>query len=153
MTTAYVHAAANLTTENYRCEGSYDLGAPGFRPFFAVYCEDVELPALPVEATLLDASMRSARHMGTLSWSGKYGREMNRCDHCGASFRYGSVLHHLPTDTHIHVGETCLANRFERATADFQRMRHVLRWPEPSLPVTSTGKLLRPRSAPRTSSR
>lgn len=30
-----------------------------------------------------------------------------------------------------------------RRLADFQRMRHVLRWPEPSLPVTSTGKLLR----------
>ena len=30
-----------------------------------------------------------------------------------------------------------------RHLADFQQMRHVLRWPEPSLPVTSTGKLLR----------
>ncbi len=30
-----------------------------------------------------------------------------------------------------------------RALADFQQIRHVLRWPEPSLPYTSTGKLLR----------
>lgn len=30
-----------------------------------------------------------------------------------------------------------------RHLADFQQMRHVLRWPDPSLPFTSTGKLLR----------
>jgi len=33
-----------------------------------------------------------------------------------------------------------LANRF---LADFQQIRRVLRWPEPSFPFTSTGKLLR----------
>ncbi|MGA8938718.1 MAG: AMP-binding protein [Acidobacteriaceae bacterium] len=30
-----------------------------------------------------------------------------------------------------------------RSLADFQQIRHVLRWPEPSFPFTSTGKLLR----------
>ena len=30
-----------------------------------------------------------------------------------------------------------------RSLADFQQIRHALRWPEPSLPFTSTGKLLR----------
>jgi long-chain acyl-CoA synthetase len=30
-----------------------------------------------------------------------------------------------------------------RSLANFQQIRHVLRWPEPSLPFTSTGKLLR----------
>ncbi len=30
-----------------------------------------------------------------------------------------------------------------RSLADFQQIRRVLRWPEPSLPFTSTGKLLR----------
>jgi long-chain acyl-CoA synthetase len=40
-----------------------------------------------------------------------------------------------------HLRQTLeLANR---SLANFQQIRHVLRWPEPSLPFTSTGKLLR----------
>jgi long-chain acyl-CoA synthetase len=42
--------------------------------------------------------------------------------------------------------ETDLRDALEQANrslADFQQIRHVLRWPEPSLPFTSTGKLLR----------
>jgi len=34
-------------------------------------------------------------------------------------------------------------DRANRSLADFQQIRHVLHWPEPSLPFTSTGKLLR----------
>ncbi len=44
------------------------------------------------------------------------------------------------------AGTTDLRPALEAANqslADFQHIRHVLRWPEPSLPFTSTGKLLR----------
>jgi long-chain acyl-CoA synthetase len=46
----------------------------------------------------------------------------------------------------VEGSETDLRNALEQANrslADFQQIRHVLRWPEPSLPFTSTGKLLR----------
>jgi long-chain acyl-CoA synthetase len=46
----------------------------------------------------------------------------------------------------VDGSETDLRNALDQANrslADFQQIRHVLRWPEPSLPFTSTGKLLR----------
>lgn len=50
-------------------------------------------------------------------------RGHNQCHHCGAHLRYVAWLRHVPTGYTICVGETCLENRFERATADFQRLR------------------------------
>jgi hypothetical protein len=50
-------------------------------------------------------------------------RGLSQCHHCGAHIRYGAILLHKPTETYIAVGETCLENRFERATAEFQRLR------------------------------
>ena len=46
-----------------------------------------------------------------------------QCSHCGAHLNYYAIMAHRPTKTLIHVGETCLANRFDRATNDFQAMR------------------------------
>jgi long-chain acyl-CoA synthetase len=40
-----------------------------------------------------------------------------------------------------HMRQTLV--QANRSLANFQQIRHVLRWPEPSLPFTSTGKLLR----------
>jgi long-chain acyl-CoA synthetase len=42
-------------------------------------------------------------------------------------------------DAHLHLA----LEQANRSLATFQQIRHVLRWPEPSLPFTSTGKLLR----------
>jgi hypothetical protein len=50
-------------------------------------------------------------------------RGNSQCHHCGAHIRYAAYLRYLPTGRTIVVGETCLDNRFERATADFQRLR------------------------------
>jgi hypothetical protein len=50
-------------------------------------------------------------------------RGTHQCHHCGAHIRYAAFLQHMPTGKMIVVGETCLDNRFDRATADFQRMR------------------------------
>lgn len=47
----------------------------------------------------------------------------SQCSHCGQKINYYAVLKHLPTHTLIHVGETCLDNRFGRATAEFQKLR------------------------------
>lgn len=62
--------------------------------------------------------LATAGHVG-----GNYATK-GTCDHCGARFRYTAVLRHLPTDTYIAVGETCLDNRFSLATkADFDALR------------------------------
>lgn len=50
-------------------------------------------------------------------------RGMNQCHHCGAHLRYVAVMEHTPTGDYIAIGETCLENRFERATKDFQALR------------------------------
>jgi hypothetical protein len=50
-------------------------------------------------------------------------RDDGRCDHCGANIRYRAVLRYRPNGQHIQVGETCLENRFGRATEDFQALR------------------------------
>jgi long-chain acyl-CoA synthetase len=47
----------------------------------------------------------------------------------------------LSDNDDAHLRETL--EQANRALAGFQQIRHVLRWPEPSLPFTSTGKLLR----------
>lgn len=51
------------------------------------------------------------------------GAESGRCTHCGANIRYHALLRHTPTGETIYVGETCLANRFERASSDFHQLR------------------------------
>lgn len=51
------------------------------------------------------------------------GRGTDQCHHCGTRINYFAVLKHLPTGDAIVIGETCLDNRFERATADFQALR------------------------------
>lgn len=50
-------------------------------------------------------------------------RDTHQCHHCGAHIRYGAFLKHRPTGRTICVGETCLDNRFGRATADFHKLR------------------------------
>lgn len=92
-----VHRPATLVTEDYEYVGCYDLGDSETPPTFYV----------PTG----------------LNYIGEYG--FGRCDHCGASLRYGAVLVHTPSGPRaaISVGETCLGNRFERATSDFHATR------------------------------
>jgi hypothetical protein len=47
----------------------------------------------------------------------------HHCSHCGSFLVYYAVLAHRPSKTMIHVGETCLDNRFELATSEFHRLR------------------------------
>jgi hypothetical protein len=47
-----------------------------------------------------------------------------QCDHCGAHIRYEALMLHRPTNTLITIGEQCLDERFELATAaDFRALR------------------------------
>lgn len=46
-----------------------------------------------------------------------------QCSHCGTRINYYAVLRHLPSKTLIHVGETCLDNRFELASEEFHELR------------------------------
>jgi hypothetical protein len=79
------------------------------------YCYDMEQPNEP--ATLILDALR------TEGWTFADVHGHGQCDHCGARIRYVAVLKHKPSHKLIQVGETCLANRFERATAEFHALR------------------------------
>lgn len=93
------HNAVNLITENYEYVNGFDNQQPGW--LMSDYAMEI---SSKVRATNRD-------------------RGMSQCHHCGARIRYVAVLEHTPTGDYIAVGETCLQNRFDRATADFQKLR------------------------------
>lgn len=69
--------------------------------------------------------MRRRAEAAALVRTSELHRGLSQCHHCGAHIRWTAVLKHLPTGTHIAVGEQCLDNRFEQATAEFHRLRKV----------------------------
>lgn len=99
------HRPASLVTEDYEYMWSGD-NTPEFGPGWAMQGGDYAL----------ELSRRLAR-------TDRLGRLTHQCHHCGAHLRYFAILEHKPTGDLIAVGETCLDNRFDRATADFQKMR------------------------------
>lgn len=94
------HNAVNLVTENYDYLGSLDWQESS-----------------PARMALINAVIVTPGR----KWAGVHGS--GQCDHCGARLRYAALMLHRPSDTVLEVGETCLENRFDRATADFQRLR------------------------------
>lgn len=105
MTRTDVHAPKNLVTEDYEfvfCEVNYLEDVPGW------------------VLRRGDWGMEMARWIGRTD---KLGRSTNQCHHCGTRINYFAVLKHIPTGDAIVVGETCLENRFERATAEFHKLR------------------------------
>lgn len=96
-----VHSPLNLVTEDYEYLWSFDSQAPGF--------------LVNVDMEWWHSITNFAPEMED--------RSTLQCHHCGARLRYVALLRHLPTGYAIAVGETCLENRFEQATADFHRMR------------------------------
>lgn len=95
-----VHSPSNLVTEDYDFAYAYDAHpTEGFRPIGA-----------------LQALLAEGWHFGQVHGG-------DTCDHCGARLRYVAVLQHAPSHTLIKVGEQCLENRFERASAEFHSLR------------------------------
>jgi hypothetical protein len=98
-----IHRPTDLVTEDYDYVGAYYNGSasgPG----------DLSDRAIALRK-LVAQSTTTRYHSGT------------QCDHCGAHIVYVAVVKHLPTGDHLAIGETCLDNRFARATRDFQAMR------------------------------
>lgn len=96
------HSPLNLVTEDYDYLGSVDYG------------------------TSKDAAagfMQVTKFVKERGYQFGFVHDRAQCDHCGARLRYAAWLVHLPTGKVIEVGETCLDNRFGRATADFQALR------------------------------
>lgn len=56
-------------------------------------------------------------------WTMAPHQHAGQCGHCGARLVHYAVMLHLPSREMIEVGETCLDNRFEMATATFQSWR------------------------------
>lgn len=100
------HSPKNLVTEDYEYAFAYDAHP--------------EAGEGPFRVTMLK---------GLIAEGYKFTRVHggDTCDHCGARLRYIAVLKHLPTKGLIKVGETCLENRFERATSEFHALRTTAR--------------------------
>lgn len=93
------HSPLNLRTEDYSFVVAYDAQARNERA---------------------DAIIAAAAEDG---WTFLEVHPGAQCDHCGTHLRYVAVMKHHPTRTLIRIGEQCLENRFERATAEFHRLR------------------------------
>lgn len=106
-----VHSPKNLVTEDYEyvfSEVNHIDGVPGW----IMRRGDWGLEM----ARWINGTDRFEEH-------GQDHRGTHQCHHCGAHINYFAVLRHKPTGDAVVVGETCLGNRFELATADFQRLR------------------------------
>lgn len=95
------HSPTNLVTEDYEYLFCFDNQQPGF---------------------LIGVDLDWWKSI--TNWDPALdGRGIHQCHHCGARLRYGVILRHVPSGYAIVVGETCAENRFERATAEFHKMR------------------------------
>jgi len=107
MTRTDVHSPANLITEDYEYFWCFDNNpeppAPG--PFVNISNEFLQEIVTGIQKSPVSE------------------RSYHQCHHCGARIRYVALLKHLPTGAIIAVGETCLDNRFELATAEFHKLR------------------------------
>lgn len=97
-----VHSPKNLVTEDYDFAFAYDAHP--------------DAGGAEQRMRLLNALIDEGFRFGQVHGG-------DTCDHCGARLRYVAVMKHLPTRTLIKVGETCLANRFERASGEFHALR------------------------------
>lgn len=105
MTRSDVHSPKNLVTEDYEYVFAYDSGNA-------------------MVLTNLLSTDEGQKFWEELQANMVRIHDANcQCDHCGAWIRYVAILRHKPTGKYITVGETCLENRFERATSDFHAMR------------------------------
>lgn len=100
-----VHAPKALVTEDYEYLGAYDNNPDGFNP--AIAKARIEL----INRVIVEPNRRRADLPGD-------------CQHCGRPYiRYVALMLHKPSNTVLQIGETCLMNRFDRASADFHALR------------------------------
>lgn len=102
MTRTDVHSPSNLITEDYIFLGAIDFHRDG--------------------STERIATLARIREAHGSKWSRVHGAS-DQCNHCGAHLRYAAIMLHEPTGTLMFVGETCLDNRFGRATSEFHALR------------------------------
>lgn len=96
------HRPATLITENYSMGVTFDNRV------------GTEWPPTEHQVRVLQMAREAAA-------TSSVGRGIHQCHHCGASIRYGAVLHHVSGES-IIVGETCL-DRFGLSSSEFHTMR------------------------------
>lgn len=101
MTTIHQAAHQDFATENYEYKASVSFDEWGGKDRVQV------INWLLNEGYAFDSENGKGRH----------------CAHCGQFLTYAAIVVHTVSNKMIYIGETCLQNRFELATADFQRLR------------------------------
>jgi hypothetical protein len=88
---------------DYRCRGVFDLE---------------EAHSIVVRTTLVAALVGAGYSFTDAPHGG------GQCSHCGHwPLRYVALMSHEPTKTLMHVGETCLDNRFSLEKGEFAKLR------------------------------
>lgn len=101
-----VHSPANLVTEDYQFFGCIDHDPSG----------ESMGGAARHRMQLVNAFLDMGYRFASVHPSAQ-------CDHCGARLRYAAYMLHPKTMKVLEIGETCLENRFELATAEFHKLR------------------------------
>jgi hypothetical protein len=99
-----VHSPRNLVTEDYEFLG----------------CGNFPTAELIGYSPLIEPRAQDLLRDG---WGFAENESSGGCYHCGASLIYYAILMHMPTKKFIRVGEQCLDNRFDLASAEFHRLR------------------------------
>src|SRR5215207_9207275 len=108
MTRTDIHAPSSLDfdPEAYVCWGVFDMSPEFPDP----YTRETHMARIN---ELIDKGYR------------KGPGSSRQCGHCGAHIRYSALMVREDRREYIHVGETCLDNRFELTQAEFTKLREA----------------------------
>lgn len=108
-----IHAEKSLRPEDYEVQEYLYTKLPEFNGISDGYSELVIEFRADMER--INALLRDKGAMIHGGWS--------QCDHCGAHYHHGVLLHHPSTDTYITIGWQCADQRFSLGNIAFQRKR------------------------------
>ena len=110
-----IHSEKSLTPEDYAIVEYFYLGLPSLNLFglSGQYLAIVKAAREKLEKIrqLVDAH------------GAKIHPSISQCDHCGAHYKHGALVKHLPTGEYLTIGWQCADNRFDLGNIEYERKR------------------------------
>lgn len=108
-----IHAEKSLRPEDYEVQEYLYTKLPPFMGSAEAF--KLEVDDFRKDMDRVNALLKEKGAMIHGGWS--------TCDHCGAHYHHGVLLHHPSTDTYITIGWQCADQRFSLGNVAFQRKR------------------------------
>jgi len=108
-----IHAEKSLRPEDYEVQEYLYTKLPPFMGSAEAF--KLEVDDFRKDMDRVNALLKEKGAMIHGGWS--------TCDHCGAHYHHGVLLHHPNTDTYITIGWQCADQRFSLGNVAFQRKR------------------------------